>query len=288
MSGSNSGNDPRLPGWFKTKLPNGERFVSLKNILSARGLNTICDEAKCPNRGECWSAGSATFLLMGPVCSRSCVYCGVGSGSPAPLDPAEPSSVAEAVAALGLKYVVITSVTRDDLQDGGAAHFALTVAKIQSASPHCRVEVLVPDFIGNAGGVEVVLRSYPYVFGHNIETVEALFPEMRPQGDFTRSLRVLESAKSIRTGQITKSGIMLGLGETDPQAEAALSALRRAGVDRVSIGQYLRPSRELPAPRRYVSPEEFHDWERFARSLGFSWVKSGPNVRSSYQAEMDS
>jgi len=287
MSGSEHGNNLRLPSWFKAKLPNGEQFVNLKNILSSRGLNTICDEAKCPNRGECWSAGSATFLLMGPVCSRSCAYCGVGSGSPSPLDPAEPSSVAEAVAALGLKYVVVTSVTRDDLPDGGAAHFALTVSEIRRSSPNCRVEVLAPDFKGDTGGVSAVLQSSPYVFGHNIETVEVLFPEMRPQGDFSRSLKILEAAKSIRPGQLTKSGIMLGLGETDAQAEAALSALRAAGVERVSIGQYLRPSRALPPPRRYVSPDEFHDWERFARSLGFTWVKSGPNVRSSYQADLD-
>ncbi|HOC93739.1 MAG TPA: lipoyl synthase [bacterium] len=288
MSGSKHGNNLRLPSWFKAKLPNGEQFVNLKNILSSRGLNTICDEAKCPNRGECWSAGSATFLLMGPVCSRSCVYCGVGSGLPSPLDPAEPSSVAEAVAALGLKYVVVTSVTRDDLPDGGAAHFALAVSEIRRSSPNCRVEVLAPDFKGDTGGVSAVLQSSPYVFGHNMETVEALFPEMRPQGDFSRSLKILEAAKSIRPGQLTKSGIMLGLGETDAQAEAALASLRCAGVDRVSLGQYLRPSRALPPPARYVTPEEFRDWERLARSLGFTWVKSGPNVRSSYQAEMDS
>jgi lipoyl synthase len=277
----------RLPEWFRAPLPGGERFSILKNKIQRHNLHTICEEARCPNRGECWTAGTATFLLLGPDCTRSCRYCRVGSGAPAPPDENEPEAVAETAAALELKYVVVTSVTRDDLPDGGASHFARTVECLRDRMPEARVEVLVPDFSGNEKSIESIVRSRPYVFGHNIETVEALFPALRRQGDFARSIRVFETVKKIDSGMIVKSGLMLGLGETDARAMATLRALRDAGVDRVTIGQYLQPSRELAPVDRFVTPEEFKNWEREARGLGFSWVKAGPSVRSSFHAEAE-
>lgn len=277
----------RLPEWFKVRLPGGEKFSALSKKLKDHGLHTICEEARCPNRGECWTCGTATFLLLGPNCTRSCRYCSVETGAPAPPDGTEPEAVADTAEALGLKYIVITSVTRDDLEDGGAEHFARTIERLRSRRPEARIEVLAPDFQGNERAVEVVAEQKPYVFGHNIETVEALFPIQRPQGDFSRSLKVLESAGKFDKKIIIKSGLMLGLGETSAQVRSTLRALRGAGVDRVTLGQYLQPSRELAPVDRFVPPEEFRECESTARDMGFKWVKAGPSVRSSYHAEQD-
>ncbi len=280
-----TGHAGRLPDWFKVRLPGGGRFALLSENLKRGGLHTICEEARCPNRGDCWTAGTATFLLLGPVCTRACRYCHVEAGAPSAPDPNEPAAAADAAAVLGLKYVVITSVTRDDLPDGGAAHFAAAIRCIRARLPETRVELLVPDFEGHEDSIAKVVTENPYVFGHNIETVEKLFPTLRPQGDFRRSIRVLETAKRIDDGMKTKSGLMLGLGETDAQVRETLSALRNAGVDRLTMGQYLRPSRDLAPVARFVTPEEFAAWESEARAMGFNWVKAGPNVRSSYHAE---
>ena len=287
MNSPNKAASPRLPDWFRVRLPEGDRFARLGKNLRQRCLHTICEEARCPNRGECWTSGTATFLLMGPTCTRSCRYCSVGTGEPAPLDSGEPEAVADAAAALGLKYIVVTSVTRDDLHDGGAGHFARVIERLKMRLPDSRVEILAPDFNGRAGSIRTVAEAKPYVFGHNIETVEALFPVHRPQGDFARSIGVLEKAKELDGNLIVKSGLMLGLGETDAQVAATLRALRGAGVDRLTIGQYLRPSRELAPVGRFVSPEEFGAWELESRRMGFGWVKAGPSVRSSYHAEDD-
>ncbi|MFA6450063.1 MAG: lipoyl synthase [bacterium] len=284
MTTTGGGNVRRLPDWFKVRLPGGDRFAVLKENLERGNLHTICEEARCPNRGDCWSAGAATFLLLGPTCTRACRYCHVGAGEPAAPDPSEPESVAEAASALGLKYVVITSVTRDDLPDGGAAHFAQTVERVKARLPESRVEVLAPDFGGDVKAIASVVAAKPYVFGHNIETVEALFPALRPQGDFSRSIEVLRKVKEIDPEMKTKSGLMLGLGEMDAQIRETLSALRGAGVGRLTLGQYLQPSRELAAVARFVTPDEFDAWAAEARGMGFKWVMAGPNVRSSYHA----
>jgi lipoyl synthase len=285
MSDTSGGNVRRLPDWFKVRLPGGERFVTLKTNLERGKLHTICEEARCPNRGDCWSAGTATFLLLGPTCTRACRYCHVAAGEPSEPDTAEPEAVASASEALGLKYIVITSVTRDDLPDGGAAHFAETIRRVKGRLPESRVEVLVPDFGGDDAAIAVVVKENPFVYAHNIETVEELFSVLRPQGDYRRSIEVLRKVKEIDPAMKTKSGIMVGLGETDEQVRATLLALRNAGVDRVTIGQYLQPSRELAPVARFVTPEEFAGWEREARAMGFGWVKAGPNVRSSFHAE---
>jgi lipoic acid synthetase len=287
MSQRTETSSQRLPDWFRVGLPGGERFNLLKKNLEKGGLRTICEEARCPNRGECWSAGTATFLLLGPACTRACGYCHVATGKPAPPGPDEPLAAARAAAALGLKYVVVTSVTRDDLPDGGAGHFAETVRNLKTLPPEARIEVLVPDFGGDAEAIETVAREKPFVFGHNIETVEALFPSLRPEGDFRRSIRLLERVKEFDPEMTTKSGLMLGLGESDEQINETLLALRNAGVDRVTLGQYLRPSRALSPVDRFVTPDEFKSWEREALAMGFSWVKAGPNVRSSYHAEAE-
>ncbi len=277
----------RLPDWFKVRLPGGDRFSHLKKQLTDGNLHTICTEARCPNRGECWNAGTATFLLLGPTCSRNCAYCHVSTGAPALPDPQEPLATAKAAAALGLKYVVVTSVTRDDLPDGGAGHFAETIRQLREFLPEARVEVLVPDFLGDESSIKTILAEKPYVFGHNIETVEALFPALRPEGDFNRSISLLNKVKELDNSMITKSGLMLGLGETDEQIRETLRALRGAGVERVTLGQYLRPSRDLAPVRRFITPDEFSSWEQEALSIGFNWVKAGPKVRSSYHAESE-
>ncbi len=287
MSAESSNERKRLPEWFKIKLPSDKRFAGTGARLRKNNLRTICEEARCPNRAECWSCGTATFLLMGPACTRACRYCNVGTDAPSALDDKEPGSVALAARDMGLKYVVITSVTRDDLPDGGAAHFSKTIKAVREMIDGSRIEVLVPDFMGIRDSVMKVVDEKPYVFGHNVETVEALFPELRPQGDFNRTLKVLELVKNEEPSMITKSGIMLGLGETDEQVLETLKALYEAGVDRVTMGQYLQPASFLAPVDRFVTPEEFRQWENEAYSIGFKWVKAAPNVRSSYHAEQE-
>jgi len=243
----------------------------------------VCEEARCPNLGECFSRGTATFMLLGDRCTRRCAYCSVTTERPLLPDPEEPQRVAEAAARMGLKYVVLTSVNRDDLHDGGAAHFAATVREVRRETPGAGIEVLTPDFKGDVSAVDTVLDAAPEVFNHNIETVPRLFPRLRPQGDYQRSLDVLAAAR--RPSVRTKSGLMVGLGETDEEIEAVLADLRRVGVDIVTLGQYLRPSRAHEPVHRYVSPDGFTDLEIRARALGFPTVHAGVFVRSSYGAE---
>jgi lipoic acid synthetase len=254
-------------------------------LLRETSLHTVCEEARCPNLGECFSRGTATFLLLGDRCTRRCAYCAVSTARPLPPDPGEPGRVAEAARRLGLRYVVLTSVDRDDLADGGAAHFAATVRAVRRALPDAGIEVLTPDFRGDPRALRAVLETGPDVLNHNIETVPRLFPRLRPQGRYRVSLDVLAAAKAIRPGQTTKSGLMVGLGETDEEVVRVLEDLRRVGVDVVTIGQYLRPMREHEPVHRFVTPAAFRALEGRARAIGFPTVHSGVFVRSSFNAE---
>jgi lipoic acid synthetase len=254
-------------------------------LLREKALNTVCEEARCPNLGECFTRGTATFMLLGDRCTRRCGYCSVSTARPLPPDPGEPERVAEAAARMGLRYVVLTSVNRDDLPDGGASHFAATVRALRRALPGAAVEVLTPDFKGDRGALERVLEAGPEVFNHNIETVPRLFPRLRPQGRYALSLELLRAVKELRPAQATKSGLMVGLGETDDEVAPVLRDLRAALVDTVTIGQYLRPTREHEPVDRYVTPDAFRAFEQTARGLGFPTVYSGVFVRSSFNAE---
>ncbi|NTW57731.1 MAG: lipoyl synthase [Nitrospirae bacterium] len=274
----------RLPAWFKVRLSTNERYSSVRSLVRERDLRTVCESAACPNRNECWNAGTATFLILGDVCTRRCGFCNIPSGCPAEPDRGEPERVADAVASLGLSYVVVTSVTRDDLPDGGAGLFADTIKAIRKRTPHCRVEVLVPDFQGSPQPLDTVLDASPHVLNHNIETVPSLYPRVRPQADYGRSLQLLRRAKD--RCAITKSGIMLGLGEGGDEVRSVLRDLRSAGCDMVTLGQYLQPSREHLSVQRYYRPEEFGSLRSFALDLGFRDVAAGPLVRSSYRAAL--
>jgi lipoic acid synthetase len=276
----------RLAPWARKpgSLAPGAR--SLRVLLREKGLNTVCEEARCPNLGECFSRGTATFMLLGDRCTRRCGYCSVSTARPLPADADEPARVAAAAARLKLRYVVLTSVNRDDLRDGGAAHFAATVRAVRAALPDAAVEVLTPDFQGDGQALAVVLDAGPDVFNHNVETVPRLFPRLRPQGGYRRSLDLLRAARETRPTQATKSGLMVGLGETADEVLGVLRDLReQAAVDTVTIGQYLRPTRTHAPVQRYYRPEEFADLERRALDLGFPTVYSGVFVRSSFNAE---
>jgi lipoic acid synthetase len=256
----------------------------LRVLLREQQLTTVCEEARCPNLGDCFSRGTATFMLAGDRCTRRCGYCSVHTARPLPLDPGEPERVAEAAARLRLRHVVLTAVARDDLADGGAGAFAATVRAVRRRLPGARLEVLTPDFKGDRAALGEVLASGPDVFNHNLEMVPRLFPALRPQGDYRRSLELLATAKAIRPGQVTKSGLMVGLGETDREVLEALRDLRAARVDIVTIGQYLRPTREHAPVARYVVPEAFDALAAAARRLGFGAVYAGVFVRSSFHA----
>ena len=275
----------RLPEWARKGSPLAPGARALRVLLREKGLNTVCEEARCPNLGECFSRGTATFMLLGDRCTRRCGYCAVATARPQPPDAGEPDRVAEAAARLGLRHVVLTAVARDDLGDGGASHFAAAVRAVRRRLPGARVEVLVPDFRGERPALASVLAARPDVFNHNIETVPRLFPRVRPQGGYRRSLEMLAMARTLRPAQAIKSGLMVGLGETDDEIGAVLGDLRAAGVDIVTIGQYLRPTREHRPVERYVSPEGFGALDRLARGLGFPTVYSGVFVRSSFNAE---
>jgi lipoic acid synthetase len=276
----------RKPPWLKVRPGGGESFGEVKGTLRELGLHTVCEEARCPNIGECWGCGTATFLIMGETCTRGCRFCAVATGDPGGvLDCAEPDKVARAAARWELRWVVLTSVDRDDLPDGGARHFAATVRAIAQRSPATRVEVLVPDFAGDAEAIAAVLEAEPAVFAHNLEVVRRLTPRARDRrASYDRSLEVLRMAKQLRPDGLTKSSLMLGLGETDDEVFASLRDLRRVGVDAVTLGQYLQPSPRCMPVERYVEPAEFEAWEVRARELGFRMVASGPLVRSSYRA----
>jgi len=272
----------RKPEWLKVKIPSGESYSRMKEALGSS--HTVCEEAKCPNLGECWEKGTATFLIMGDICTRDCGYCNVKNGVPAKVDIKEPEKIANIVKELGLRYVVITSVTRDDLKDGGARMFKETIKEIKKVSS-AKIEVLTPDFKGDTAAIRSVLSAEPDVFGHNIETVERLFPLIRPQADFKRSMIVLKRIKEIDPKQITKSGLMIGLGESKEEVIKTMRTLRMVGVDIVTIGQYLRPRPDLEPVKKYYTPEEFLEFKRIALDLGFKHVESAPLVRSSYHAE---
>ena len=280
---------PRLPEWIARERVQLRDLHSMKAGLRDSHLHTVCEEARCPNRTHCFTHGTATFLLMGAVCTRACGFCSIQSGQPRALNPLEPEETAARVAALGLRFAVLTSVNRDDLPDGGAAHFAETVLAIRRRNPDVGVEVLVPDFLGDLEAVARVVAAGPAVFNHNTETVPSLYPEVRPAGRFERSLAVLAHAKSL--GQAlygkafrTKSGLMLGLGETEAEFLETLEALAGAGVDILTLGQYLRPTRHQLPVKRYVHPDEFADFGRKAKAFGFASVYAGPLVRSSFNA----
>ncbi len=272
------------PPWLKKRLPSGGTLAQVEQGLRQRQLHTICEEGMCPNRGECFSQGVATLLVMGNTCTRNCSFCAVASGRPAPLDPGEPERVAQEVAALGLKFVVITSVTRDDLPDGGAGHFAEVTRAVKQINLGVGVELLVPDFQGSAPALDTVLAAEPEVLAHNLETVPRLYSEVRPQADYQRSLDLLVRAAD-QGGAAVKSGIMLGLGEEPREVERVLTDLREAGCSLITLGQYLRPSAGHHPVIEYVTPEVFTDYGRLARQMGFAAVASEPFVRSSYLAE---
>jgi lipoic acid synthetase len=271
------------PAWIRARAPQGERYERLLGLIRGLGLNTVCEEARCPNLGECWDAGTATFMILGDVCTRACGFCAVKTGLPGrPPDAGEPARVAEAVARMGLRHAVITSVNRDDQPDGGAAIFAEVIRAIRERVPGCAVEVLIPDFKGDAAALETVVAARPDILNHNTETVPRLYRTVRPGARFSRSLELLGRAK--QAGLLTKSGIMLGLGEEWGEIEDTLRAIREPGTDILTLGQYLRPSPQHLPLLRYYSPEEFSRLKQFALGLGYAHVESGPLVRSSYHA----
>ena len=271
------------PAWLKVRLPSHGEFFRVAEIVKAGRLHTICQSARCPNIGECWERRTATFLILGDVCTRRCGFCAVTKGTPLPPDPEEPARLAEAAASLGLAHAVITSVTRDDLPDGGAAHFAAVIAAIRAKSPGTRIEALIPDFGGDAAALETVLAAGPDVLNHNLETTESLYPAIRrPRENYRRSIGVLAAAKA--RGALTKSGLMVGLGETEADVLQAFADLRRAGCDLLTVGQYLQPTAAHPPVVKYYAPEEFEALAAAARRAGFREVVSGPLVRSSYEA----
>lgn len=273
----------RLPEWIKVKSFTG--LHNTKSILRNYGLSTVCEEAKCPNRGECFSKPTATFMILGSACTRNCGFCAVESSKPGPLDNDEPEKVAMAAKEMGLKYVVITSVTRDDIKDGGASHFARTVSAVREHLPAAKIEVLTPDFRGNKDSLKTVLDSGPDVYNHNVETVPRLYPYVRHQADYRKSVNVLMNAKSIAPEITIKSGFMVGLGETFTEIIDVLRDLKTAGCDTVTIGQYLRPSKKNLPVREYIRPEMFDVYKEIALDMGFKYAASSPLVRSSMNAE---
>jgi lipoyl synthase len=275
----------RKPRWLKKRLPAGPDFENVRAILSGSRLHTVCEEAKCPNIWECFTRKSATFLIMGDLCTRNCRFCAIAHGSPEPPDPGEPARVAEAAQKMGLEYVVVTSVTRDDLPDCGAGLFAETITQIQKRIPDAGIEVLIPDFFGNREALMTVVEAHPTVINHNIETVPRLYPSVRPQAVYGRSLEVLKRSRRYDSRIPVKSGLMLGLGETHAEIEKALWDLLDAGCRILTLGQYLQPSQDRLQVERFVHPEEFDDWRETALKMGFSGVASGPFVRSSFHAE---
>jgi lipoic acid synthetase len=276
---------PRKPDWLKRRLPSDETFNQVRELLEAGKLHTVCQEAKCPNIWECYSQSTATFLIMGERCTRNCRFCSVNPGLPEPLDPDEPDRLALAVERMGLKYVVVTSVTRDDLPDGGAAHFAATIAAIRRRLPETEIEVLIPDFQGNYAALATVLDARPNVLNHNIETVPRLYPQVRPQADYRRSLELLSRSRKLAPSIPTKSGLMLGLGETAEELRQSLLDLRDAGCRILTLGQYLQPSPDHLPVEAYVPPDDFKHWRKAALEMGFAEVASAPFVRSSYHAQ---
>ncbi|HSR14074.1 MAG TPA: lipoyl synthase [Thermodesulfobacteriota bacterium] len=274
------------PEWLRRKLPDPEVLSRMRTLLKGHGLNTVCEGAMCPNQGECFGRGTATFLILGRTCTRNCTFCAIPTEARPPLpDPKEPESVARAAAELKLKHVVITSVTRDDLEDGGAGHFALTVRELKKNDPDIVVEILIPDFRGSRPALETVVTAGADILNHNMETVPRLYPEVRPQAVYSRSIEVLKMVKEIDPGMVTKSGLMLGLGEEFDEVLRVMADLREAGCDLLTLGQYLRPSGNHHAVARYVTPEEFDELRVKGEAMGFKAVFSAPLVRSSFHAD---
>jgi len=273
------------PGWLRRRLPAGPEYERVRRLLSCSGLHTVCQEARCPNQFECFSRGTATFMILGDRCSRSCRFCAVRHETPLPPDPGEPERVADAVAFLGLRYVVITSVTRDDLADGGASVFAATIRAVRQKSPSAQVEVLIPDLQGDWESLAAILAAGPQVLNHNVETVPRLYPQVRPQASYFRSLALLAEVKRIMPQMVCKSGMMLGLGESLEEMRQVWIDLRRAGCDILTMGQYLQPSPANLPVARFLPPDEFASLRSEALSHGFAGVASGPFVRSSFEAE---
>ena len=276
---------PRLPQWLKAPAPGNPRYLELKQVMRGARLHTVCEEAHCPNIGECWGAGSATFMILGDICTRRCHYCAVTTGRPTGIDIQEPGRLAETVRLMGLDYCVITSVNRDDLADGGAFIFVSCIRKIREQAPGCKVEVLIPDFDGSWLALKKVIDARPEVLNHNIEAARRIFPRVRPKGDYERSLELLAKAKELDPSMVTKSGIIVGMGEITQEVLETMEDLRRVDCDLLTIGQYLRPSAKHLSIDRFYHPDEFAALAEAGRAMGFKHVASGPLVRSSYHAD---
>src|SRR5216683_3988078 len=278
---------PRKPPWIRVKAPGSPEYHATRRLMRELQLHTVCEEAACPNIGECWKEKHATMMILGAVCTRACTFCNVATGRPDQVDPHEPARVGDAVAALGLKHIVVTSVDRDDLEDGGAGHFARTIAAIRGAAPNTTIEVLVPDFLRKDGAIETVIAARPDVLNHNLETVPRLYAEVRPGARYFASLRLLDQAKRVDPAMFTKSGIMVGLGEEKAEVLQVMDDLRAADVDFLTIGQYLQPTPKHHPIARFVTPEEFELYRRLALGKGFLMVSASPLTRSSYHAGDD-
>ena len=276
---------PRLPDWLKVKMPGGLRYIELKQLMRDSQLHTVCEEAHCPNIGECWERSAATFMILGDICTRACAYCAVTTGRPGAVDFGEPFRLAATVKRMELKYCVITSVNRDDLPDGGASVFAACIKQVQAGVPGCKVEVLIPDFQGNWDALATVVAARPHVLNHNIESVERVFHRVRPKGDYHQTLELFRQAKAIDPNTVTKSGIIVGMGETLDELLQTMQDLRSVDCDLLTVGQYLRPSLKHIAIDRFYTPDEFAEIRLAGESMGFKHVAAGPLVRSSYHAD---
>ncbi len=274
----------RRPPWIRVRAPAGETYEHVHTLMRSKSLHTVCEEARCPNIGECWGAGTATFLMMGDVCTRTCGFCDIKRGAPAELDWMEPARIAQAVKSMALQHAVITSVNRDDRKDGGAPIFAMVIRRIRQIHPGCSIEVLIPDFKGSVEALRIVMDARPEILNHNVETVPRLFKKVQPQDRFEWALATLSNAKKLDPDVLTKSGIMVGLGETMDEVKATMRELVDWGVSILTIGQYLQPSRRHLPIERYYLPEEFLELKAYGEEIGFAWVESGPLVRSSYHA----
>jgi lipoic acid synthetase len=274
----------RRPEWIKVRAPGGESYEVLKGLMRSKQLHTVCEEAHCPNIGECWGAGTATFLILGDICTRSCGFCDIKTGRPLALDWAEPMRVAQAVQSMNLQHVVITSVNRDEREDGGAPIFAQCIQRIREVQPDCSIEVLIPDFKGSRTNLQTVMEARPEILNHNVETVARLFKKVQPQDKYEWAMTTLRNAKQMDAEVLTKSGIMLGLGETWDEIVAVMQDVVDCGVDILTIGQYLQPSRNHLPIEKYYHPDEFEQLRQIGYEMGFRWVESGPLVRSSYRA----
>jgi lipoic acid synthetase len=274
----------RRPEWIKVRAPSGETFSQLQKLMRVKSLHTVCEEAMCPNMGECWGSGTATFLMLGDVCTRACVFCDIKHGKPGPMDWDEPERVAQAVKAMQLKHAVITSVNRDERKDGGAPIFASVIRRIRELQPGCSIEVLIPDFKGNLEALKIVMDARPEILNHNVETVPRLFKKIQPQDNYSWAAATLSHARELDPEVLTKSGIMVGLGEEIDEVKEVMRDLRTWGVEILTIGQYLQPSKKHFPISRYYSLEEFANLKEFGLSIGFRWIESSPLVRSSYHA----